>query len=175
MFAYDVMSEDEAQKAREFPMLPDGVYDFETIEAKLTYSQAGNPMIQLKNKIVYEGRDYNVYDNLIGTKNMVWKTKHYCESTGLEREYLAGTFSEKLCMGRRGVCEVGTKPERPKNDGTNAVWKAKNEVVDYQGADTAKNDNPFAPPKPVTAPIAPAAAQPQPPESEPFHNDDIPF
>jgi len=172
-FDYDVMSEEEAQKAREFPLLPDGIYDFVTMESKLKYSQAGNAMIELKNRICHDGMEFNVYDNLIGTKNMAWKTKHYCESTGLEKEYVAKQFNETLCVNRRGTCVIGNVAARPKNDGTNAMWKAKNEVTDYVSPDNFQKqpaapsaENAFAPP---AAKIAAA------PESEPFFNDDVPF
>jgi hypothetical protein len=177
-FNYDVQTEEEAQKAREFQLLPDGVYDFAVTEAKFQWSQSGNPMIALKLRIIHEGEEYNVFDNLIGTKNMGWKTKHFCETTGLEKEYLAGQFSEHCCPQRRGTCSIGNVAARPKNDGTGGMWKAKNEVTDYlspdkisgaQAAATAKasaSTNAFAPP---------AAKLPPAPESEPFLNDDIPF
>lgn len=172
-FDYDVMTEEEAQKAREFPLLPDGVYDFVTIESKLKYSQAGNAMIELKNRICHDGMEFNVFDNLIGTKNMAWKTKHYCETTGLEKEYAAKQFDEKLCVNRRGTCAIVNVAARPKNDGTSAMWKAKNEVQDYLSSEALNKQqpkaNPFAPPEPK------AAAQPTPPESEPFFDDNIPF
>ena len=92
-FDYDVMSEEEAQKAREFQLLPDGIYDFAVMESKFKYSGAGNPMIELKLRIVHDGDEYHVFDNLIGTKNMAWKTKHFCEAAGLEKEYLAKQFN----------------------------------------------------------------------------------
>jgi hypothetical protein len=36
-----------------------------------------------------------------------------------------------VVLHKRGMCEICSKPERPKNDGSGEVWKAKNEVVDY--------------------------------------------
>lgn len=171
-FNYDVMTEEEAQKAREFPLLPDGIYDFAVLESKFKYSGSGNPMIELKLQIIHEGEQYNVFDNLIGTKNMAWKTKHFCETTGLEKEYVDGKFDEHSCPKRRGTCAIGNVAARPKNDGTNAMWKAKNEVQDYMSSSSltqqaaAAKANPFTPP---------AAKLPPPPvESEPF-SDDIPF
>ena len=174
-FSYEpIATEEEVQKAREFPLLPDGVYDFAVMESKFKWSSSGNPMIELKLRIVHEGEEFNVFDNLIGTKNMAWKTKHFCDTTGLSKEYLAGTFTEHLCPQRRGTCSIANVAARPKNDGTSAMWKAKNEVSDYLSADkiagatakAANSANPFA---------APATKLPTPPESEPFLNDDIPF
>lgn len=170
-FDYDVLTEEEAQKAREFPLLPDGIYDFVTIDAKLKYSKNGNTMIELKNRICHDGQEFHVFDNLIAIKSMIWKTKHYCETTGLEKEYLAKQFGQPLCINRRGTCAIGTVEARPKNDGTGAMWKAKNEVTDYLSSDAIlkhSKENPFAPPPPK-APAEPA------PESEPFIDSDIPF
>jgi hypothetical protein len=53
-FTYDVLaSEDEVQKAREFPLLDPGIYNFAVIESKFKYSQAGNPMIQLTLRVLH--------------------------------------------------------------------------------------------------------------------------
>ena len=82
-FTYPKMTEEEAQKAREFKLLPDGIYDFEVIQASAKTSHSGNPMIEMKIKIRHNGEDYNVFDNLIGTANMTWKTLHFCAATGL--------------------------------------------------------------------------------------------
>ncbi len=176
-FQYDVMSEEQAQKAREFPLLPDGIYDFAVIESKFKFSQNGNPMIELKLRIIHEGQEFNVFDNLIATKMMTWKTKHFCETTGLEKEYLAGKFNEHLCGGKRGTCAISSVGARPKNngklnpDGTPETWKAKNEIQDYLSSAAllkVSTENPFAPP--------PAKAQSLPPiDSEPFTDDQIPF
>lgn len=168
MFSYDVLSEEEVQKAREFPLLPDGIYDFVVIEAKFKYSQSGNPMIALKIRIIHEGQEFNVFDYLIATKMMAWKTKHFCDSTGLQKEYAEGHFNERLAAGRRGTCAIKSVPARPKNDGTGGMYNAKNEVEDYLSSEAlnkASAANPFAPP-----PAKPAA-----PESEPFVDNDIPF
>lgn len=169
-FNYDVLDENEAQKAREFPLLPDGIYDFAVVENKFQYSQSGNPMIGLKLRIIHEGKEFNVFDNLIGIKSMIWKTKHFCETTGLEAEYLAGSFNEHLAANKRGACKIITKPQRPKNDGSGEFYKPKNEVEDYLSGDALvpqQNANPFAPP--------PAKESAKAPEVDDFGDKDIPF
>ena len=170
-FSYQPMSEDEVQKAREFSLLPDGIYDFEIVESKFSYSHSSNPMIGLKLTINHEGQEYGVFDNLVAAKSMLWKTKHFCDSTGLQREYAAGQFNETHCPRRRGVCQIGTVPARPKNDGSGGMWKAKNEVVDYlEGKNIAPaHQNHFmAAPKPLATQKAPSAP-------EEFISEDIPF
>lgn len=167
-----IASEEEAQKAREFPLLPDGIYDFIVTENKLTHSKNGNPMIQLKLKISHDGQEFNVFDNLIAVNNMMWKTKHFCETVGLEKEYLAAKFNERMCAGKRGTCAIKTLPARPKNDGTGGFYKAKNEVEDYLTADKI---NSFVPKTSNNAFAAPNNSVPPPPVEEDFLNEEIPF
>lgn len=178
-FDYPVLTEEEAQKAKEFPLLPPGIYDFVVIEAKFKRSNNNNPMIELKLQIIHEGKQFNVFDNLIGTPNMTWKTIHFCRTTGLEKEYNDKQFDYPLCPRRRGTCAIGLVEARPKNDGTfnpdgtPAMYKAKNEVVDYLSPDKlmtqqSQSAGVFVPPEPKQ-PAAPA------PEAEPFINDEIPF
>ncbi len=176
-YNYTAMSEEEVQKAREFALLPDGIYDFAVMEAKFKYSKNSNPMIELKLRITHDGEEYYVFDNLIAMKSMMWKTKHFCDTTGLQKEYLASEFNEHLCPNKRGTCAITNVAAVPKNngkynaDGTPEMYKAKNEVQDYLSSEAMEKvakENPFSPPPPKVAP-APAA------EAEEFLNDEIPF
>jgi len=166
MFNYEVLNEQDSLKAREFQLLKEGIYDFAVLEAKLAMSQAGNHMIKLKIQIIHEGQDFNVFDNLIATTNMTWKTKHFCDTTGLEEEYLSGKFNQDLALRRRGKCMIGYVGATPKNDGSGGMWKAKNEVLDYLSTES-KASNPFAPPVAIPAT--------QPPVVDEFIDDDLPF
>lgn len=154
-FDYEVFAnEEDALKAREFPLLPDGVYRFKTVESKPKRSSNGNSMITLKNCIEHEGKDHNVFDNLIGVASMAWKVKHYCEATGLEREYAAKAFNCDSPMDREGYCLIGNEPAKTyiKEDGSQGTYKAKNVILDYVPANMAQAPNPFAP-APAKAPI----------------------
>lgn len=188
-FNYEVLNEEQAQKAREYPLLPDGIYDFIVAESKLKYSAKGNAMIELKLRITHDGVDFNVFDNLIATANMMWKTIHFCDTTGLANEYLAKRFNEKVAAGRRGTCQISNVPERSKNDGTSAVFKAKNQVEDYLSEEKIRQQsvaaNPFAAAASAAVGVStggdasgfavPAPTVPPAPGSEPFHDDDIAF
>jgi hypothetical protein len=166
-FTYDVLaSEDEVQKAREFPLLDPGIYNFAVIESKFKYSQAGNPMIQLTLRVLHDGQEFNIYDNLIGTKNMAWKTKHFCDVTGLSEQYLSGQFNESMCANKRGTALVGYVGATPKNDGSGGSYKPKNTIEDYTAV-TEQAANPFAP----TAAKQPKEA----PKGEHFEDDAVPF
>ena len=175
-FDYEVFAtEEEAMKAKEFPLLDDGVYRFRVIESKPRQSSSGNSMIALKICIEHEGQEYNVFDNLIGVKSMAWKVKHFAEATGLEREYAIRAFNCESPMDREGYCLIGNEPAKPKNDGSKnhdgspAMYKAKNIVEDYIPAKANNTANPFAPAEPLKkAPI------PVSPPAEEFDTD-LPF
>lgn len=142
-FTYEIFKdEEEALKAKEFKLLPPGLYDFSITKAENTFSNAGNPMIKLTHSIYHDGQDYTIFGLLVGTKNMSWLIKHFCEATGLANEYLAGTFNADMCPGIRGKVLISIDPERPKNDGSGGVWKARNIVEDYGTGD--KNNAAFA-------------------------------
>ena len=171
-FTYPPVTEEQALKDKEFPLLPDGIYDFAVMEAKFKYSKNSNPMIELKLRIIHDGMEFNIFDNLIATKMMMWKVKHFCDTTGLEKEYIGGQFTEHLCPNKRGTCSIKTTPERPKNDGSGQVYKARNEVEDYLSSDAlnkAAAENPFTPQQKATPSSAPVA------EAEAFYDDAIPF
>lgn len=130
-FSYKAVTEEEAQKSKEFPLLPDGIYDFIVIESKFKTSRAGNPMIELKLRVTHDGLEHTVFDNLIPTDRMIWKVRHFCAATGNLEKFEKETFNENDAMGSRGMMLVGNVGERPKDDGSGGVWKAKNVVDDY--------------------------------------------
>jgi hypothetical protein len=174
MFDYPVFnSEEEAQKAREFPLLPDGIYDFAVIDAKPGFTNSGNPKINLKLRIIHQEKEWYVFDDLIGMPSFAWKIKHFCEITGLEKEYKAKQFGVDMCKNRRGKCKISNIAAKPKNDGTNDYWKAKNQVDDYVINDktnifSSLNSNPFVPNE-AKSKITPSK------EAKAFEDDDIPF
>lgn len=171
MFSYEVLSEEEALKAREFQLLEEGIYNFKVESASFTYSTSGNPMIKLTLVIKHDGKEFRVFDNLIGTRNMIWKLKHFADTTGLTKTYESGNFSFEVCRNQQGKCSIGKEDAKPKNDGTNGIWKAKNIVVDYVTSDfklpNKAATNPFAPPSPKKEERAPTV--------EDFDDSDIPF
>ena len=135
MFSYTPMTEDQCEKERQFPLLEPGVYDFKVIEAKAQNSSSGNPMIALELRIITkEGVEFNVFDYLVATAKMMWKTKHFCDTVGLANEYMDGSFTEKYCLGRNGKAMVVYQEGKKKPDG-NGYYKDKNAIEDYVMSD----------------------------------------
>lgn len=76
-----------------------------------------------------DGKEHFVYDNLVGSKNMEWKTRRFCECVGLLKEYESKTFNENLCEGRSGKVQIIQQKGQPKEGG--GFHKDKNAVEDY--------------------------------------------
>ncbi len=94
-YDYNVLTEEQAQRAR-FGLLPDGEYNAFVTQAVGKPSGKGNAMVELTLQINHEGVSYDVKDFLLFTDNMIWKTKHFCESAGLVQEFIAKKFRPEM-------------------------------------------------------------------------------
>jgi hypothetical protein len=145
MFAYSPMTEKECNEERGFKLLDEGVYDFEVLTANFRNSKSGNPMIELKLRVWgNDGKDYLVFDYLVATSKMMWKTKHFCDSVGLSKEYEASKFSEELCPGKCGKASITYQVGSQKPGG--GYYPDKNSVSDYVVTDkgSVKYESPKA-------------------------------
>lgn len=140
-FSYNPMSKDEAEKSRQFPLLEPGIYNFQVLKAEYRLSNPKfdkkgeplprNPMIELI-LLIWDnnGKEFNVYDYLINSEKMEWKTRHFCDSVGLEKEYEAKQFNEHLCEGRSGKASIIIQAGQKKPN-SSEFYKDKNSVEDY--------------------------------------------
>lgn len=129
-FRYTPKTEEECQKALQYPMLEPGIYDFQVISAEYKTSSKGNPMIALKLCVWNEdGKQFHIFDYLVATEKMEWKTKHFCDSVGLSKEYESGAFNEDLCANRCGKASIIYQAGQKKPDGS--YYADKNAVEDY--------------------------------------------
>lgn len=134
-FNYQPLTEEQCEKARQFPLLEPGVYDFQVLTSEEKKSQSGNDMISLKLKIRDKnGNEFNVFDYLVSSENMLWKTKHFCDSVELFTDYQDGTFNGYKCFHKTGKALIGIQKGKDKGDGT--FYKDKNVVEDYVTSDS---------------------------------------
>lgn len=107
-------------------LMPAGIYDFYVNQAELTTSKkSGKPMIKLDLRVLdANGTEKVVIDYLIDT--MMYKVKHFCDSVGLEAEYLSGVFDADMCIGKNGKCKIII--DEPEID---SPFNAKNAIKDY--------------------------------------------
>ena len=47
-----------------------------------------------------------IYDMLFFEGKMIFKTKHFCEAVGLEKQYLAGKLMPYECEGKEGSLQI---------------------------------------------------------------------
>lgn len=141
MFSYTPVSREEAEKESQFPLMEPGIYNFTTVSATFEISKPkldkktgetipGNPMIKLQH-VVWdgEGKEHTVYDYLISTKKMAWKTIQYCDAVGLSKVYDEGKFNEHSCQGKSGKVSIIIQAGQAKEGG--GFYKDKNSVEFY--------------------------------------------
>lgn len=105
-------------------LMPNGNYDFVVSEAIASSSQStGEPMITIVLSIIYEGEEKKIKDFLLSS--LLYKVKHFCESSGLEDKYNLGTLSAKDCVGKRGTAKVIISEDKT------GKYRPQNKIVDY--------------------------------------------
>ena len=128
------MTEDELARAS---LLEAGEYPFEVLAASEEISKAGNEMIRVKLAVFGpNGQQAHVYDYLM--EKLMFKLRHFCETTGLLAKYEAGTLGELDCEGKGGYVKI-------KIDPANGSYSAKNSVQDYVKPAAAPAASPTAP------------------------------
>lgn len=110
---------------KKFELLPaDSIYDFEVLEATDRVSKSGNEMIEINLGLYITDKiGHRIYDYLLS--QMEAKLRHFCDTTGLLREYENGTLTAAMCKGRAGKCKIGIKTDK------NGEYADRNFVKDY--------------------------------------------
>lgn len=131
MYNFTPMTDEEISASN---LVEAGNYDFEVVKSTRKSSKSGNPMAELMLTIWdKEGKSHNLYDYLVFSNIAlnVKKIKHFCDATGLTKEYERGTLPENLTrLG--GKVEIGIKDEQPNPNG--GFYPKKNIVVDYMAS-----------------------------------------
>lgn len=137
MFAYDVMTEQEAIEER-YSLLKDGEYEAVVTASQDRVSAGGNPMMDITLQVFdIQGRAKDVRDFLVFTKGMMWKVIHFADSSGLVEQYSQGKLCSEAVIGKRVVVTIGidegkiipTDKLNGKPEGSK--YSDKNKVVDY--------------------------------------------
>ncbi len=102
MFAYEVMSEQEAIEER-FNLLKEGEYDAVVLSSiDKVSANSGNPMMDITLQVFDEnGKARDVRDFLVFTKTMMWKVIHFADSAGLLTQYEEGKLCSDVALGKR--------------------------------------------------------------------------
>lgn len=138
-FEYPVLSEDEIKREHDDylatlkPLAP-GIYEFQVNKALFKIAEkTGNHMIELQLKVWgHDGKEWVVFDWLVATKNMAFKTKHFWESVGKPEKYNGKALPEDF-ENQFGKVEIANARDQK------GVMRAK--VKDY--VPQPKEDLPF--------------------------------
>jgi hypothetical protein len=138
MFAYDVMSEQEAIEQR-FNLLKEGEYDaVVTVSHDKVSSNSGNPMMDITLQVFDEsGKACDVRDFLVFTKKMMWKVIHFADSASLLKEYEEGKLCSEVAIGQRVRVKIGIEEggeitqDKLKGKPIGSKYPDKNKVEDY--------------------------------------------
>ena len=93
MSLYKAMSEEDVMKAR-FDLLEDGDYDAVVKSSVESMSRSNNVMADMS-VAVYDkaGNAHDIRDFLVFTAKMLWKIKHFCDSSGQQKLYEEEKFT----------------------------------------------------------------------------------
>lgn len=143
MFDYQVMSKDDAEKAR-FSLLTKGKYHgvISAVEPKI--SNSGNHMLVI-NVSVYDstGLPTDIRDYLVMMNSMMWKFIHCCEATGLLKEYEDKTFKPEMLLMKNVIVDIdvdqGKEIPQDKLNGKapGSKYPSKNVIVNYSSPEEA--------------------------------------
>lgn len=142
-------TEEEIAKER---LIPDGIYQFEVLDAKDAVSKAGNDMIALNLQIFMADTTARPLTDFLMEK-VPHKLRHFCRETGLIGLYDTGSLSPEDCAGKTGYVKIGTQTRKD-------TGEPQNTVKDYVS-------------KPGETPIVPTHAAPE--AARPEDTEDVPF
>jgi len=141
--SYKPLTKEEAMMMSHPQLIEDGTYQCELVEFSHTdkyhnplKDRNGEDMTRIKLKIWdINGKEKYVFTNLFWGNNnkMSYRTRHFAESFKAVEMYESGKLFDcfRELLGHTGHCEIYTQNARPKNDGSNDTWPAKNDVRDF--------------------------------------------
>ena len=130
---FTAKTDEEIKSEDKYAPFEAGEYFFEVLEAEDAVSSNGNDMIKINIKVFDNGteRTTRIYDYLL--EAMLFKVKHFCDSTGLTKQYEAGELSSDLLVGQTGKVQLII--DTYKKDGEE---KTTNKVKDYVVSEAPK-------------------------------------
>lgn len=95
------------QELKELNLYPEGRYRFRVIRCDQKRSpNSGNDYFNLKLNIQVNGKDRTLFDMLFFEGKMLYKTKHFCEVTGMPEKYESGKLMPFECDNKEGWLDL---------------------------------------------------------------------
>ena len=93
---------------KESPLLPDGIYPFEVVNATEKVSNAGNAKIELT--LLVGPDNVRVYDNITFTEASAWRITAFLQASGtFLKPNEEVSLEAEDCIGRKGQCSIVTE------------------------------------------------------------------
>lgn len=145
-------SEEQIKKDMAPPLLPEGEYSFEVLNAKEEISAKGNPQIVPFLKIFGPNGVTVTMNDYLSTANpqMEWKFRHFCHAVtpSLSDAYNNGDVPADYLVGKTGKLYLKIKKggdTYKKRDGTEGISVDQNSVKDYVVGGMADKSDPTVP------------------------------
>lgn len=125
------------KELKELNLYPEGRYRFRVLRTEHKRSQTGSEYFNLRMNININGKDRTLFDMLFFEGKMLFKTKHFCEVTGMPEKYENGKLMPYECDGKEGWLELGQRVNQKTGELQNNV---KDYVADEVDAPPAGDD-----------------------------------
>jgi hypothetical protein len=133
MFRFKPYTEEQINNAGLEVLLPNGDYPFQVLNIVPKQSKSGNNMLELKLQLHTATGLHTIQDWLVDSPDlpkMAFKLRHFCDTIGLQVEYLQGEFAPSAALNRRGHLKLGRERGKLKADGQSS-YPDRNVVRDY--------------------------------------------
>lgn len=148
MSLYKAMSEEDVMKAR-FNLMEDGEYDAVVKASIRSTSRTGNVMADMSLAVFDKaGNPHDIRDFLVFTDKMLWKMKHFCDSSGQQKLYEEEKFTPEDAQGQHVRVLIKTQKgneipyEKLNGKPPGSCYPDKNVVEDYLLGKTASIGKP---------------------------------
>ncbi len=134
-FTFTPKSDEEINAARNAALnaalMPDGIYKFKVKDALEEVSKKGNPQIKVTLGVTdLDGDERTITDYLLGSEQMIYKLKSFCEAIGMLAEYEKGSLEPSKMWDKVGHANINTSKGQAKPDGS-GYYNDKNSVKSY--------------------------------------------
>ena len=137
MSLYKALNEEEVMKAR-FNLLDDGEYDAVVKISTRCMSRSNNVMADMILSVFDKrGNSHDIRDFLVFTEKMLWKIKHFCDSSGQAQLYADDKFTPEEAGNQHVRVIVKTQKgniipsDRLNGKPEGSVYPDKNIIEDY--------------------------------------------
>lgn len=130
------------KEINELNLYPEGRYAFRVIRCEHKRSpKSGNEYFNLKMTINVHGKERTLFDMLFFEGKMIYKTKHFCDVTGLQEQYNNGKLMPYELDGKEGLLDLVQRQNQQTGELQNSVRDyIIEETLENQPSDDFLND-----------------------------------